>query len=73
MPEGLADSQPAQPPSKRRGGRARPALPRDSAPPQAQGEADTPRPDGAVAIADIFLPGVYADKVLAWFRAADAA
>eukprot|EP00965_Chrysotila_dentata_P190914 6174196-Pleurochrysis_carterae.AAC.1 len=73
MPEGLAESQPAQPPGKRRGERGRPGLPRDSGPPRVQGEVDTPRPAGAVAIADLFLTGVYDDKVQTWFRTADAA
>eukprot|EP00965_Chrysotila_dentata_P122234 4040958-Pleurochrysis_carterae.AAC.1 len=72
MPEGLVDSQPAGPIGKRRSGRERPRLPRDAVP-TARGSGDTPRPDGPVAIADLFLPSVYADKVQAWFRAADAA
>eukprot|EP00965_Chrysotila_dentata_P138689 4587526-Pleurochrysis_carterae.AAC.1 len=59
MPEGLVDSQPAEPPGKKRGGRERPRLPRDAQP---TARDDTPRPTGPIAIADLYLPGVYADK-----------
>eukprot|EP00965_Chrysotila_dentata_P091144 3009273-Pleurochrysis_carterae.AAC.2 len=73
MPEGLADSQPTQLPGRRRRERGRPGLPRDSASQRARDAKDTARPGGAIAIEDLFLPGVYADKVQAWFRTADAA
>eukprot|EP00965_Chrysotila_dentata_P082146 2711068-Pleurochrysis_carterae.AAC.1 len=80
MPEGLANSQPTGPPNKRRGGRERPGLPRDAGDSpawggasSAQGGADAARPGGAIAIADLFRPGIYAGKVEAWFREADAA
>eukprot|EP00965_Chrysotila_dentata_P134607 4452431-Pleurochrysis_carterae.AAC.1 len=72
MPEGLADPRQAGVAAGRRGRRERPALPRDTdrRPPQ---DADAPRPSGPISIADLFLPGVYAGKVLAWFAAADVA
>eukprot|EP00965_Chrysotila_dentata_P011037 358715-Pleurochrysis_carterae.AAC.1 len=69
MPEGLAESQPAQLPGKRRGERGRPGLPRDSGPPRVQGEVDAPRPAGAVAIADLFqqcAAGLHKVQLMTW-------
>eukprot|EP00965_Chrysotila_dentata_P030270 1007166-Pleurochrysis_carterae.AAC.2 len=64
MPEGLVDSQPTGPPGKKRGGRERPQLPRDAGPTM-QGTYDAPRPVLPIAIADLFMPGIYADKLQA--------
>eukprot|EP00965_Chrysotila_dentata_P187398 6172105-Pleurochrysis_carterae.AAC.1 len=79
MPDGLLELQPAEPPRKSKRAKRRRALPGAGDGPTdtsrgAGGDGNAAeRPPGPIAIADLFLPGVYADKVQSWLAAADAA
>eukprot|EP00965_Chrysotila_dentata_P067771 2242619-Pleurochrysis_carterae.AAC.1 len=76
MPEDLRLPQPTARDGKRARARARAPLPRGKERATAElnaGRGAEQQPEGDIAIHQLFQEGVYEDKVLGWFAAADAA
>eukprot|EP00965_Chrysotila_dentata_P149879 4949407-Pleurochrysis_carterae.AAC.1 len=73
FPGDLRAPQPAVAQGKRKRERSRKPLPRHRGHGTDSAAADEVRPEGDIPIHDLYLPGVYAGRVEAWFAAADAA
>eukprot|EP00965_Chrysotila_dentata_P158619 5239137-Pleurochrysis_carterae.AAC.5 len=78
LPGDLREPQPRKPQGKRRRNRKRKALPREGRRLDARQATAGPmtrvvRPEGDIAIEQLFLASVYEVKVQAWFQTADAA